>query len=137
LVQEKANFLTSADKELIFDTCLECLINFQSTVNDELVLVIELILRSHHDKVKLLRKLETSALELGKSGQPSISKVTAGRLVTILAGYSGKALKNELVDILKRVFTDAEIEVKKIGISELFPKLIQTLDVDFIELHFQ
>ena len=103
--------------------------NFQSSCNDELVMVIELILKSHPDRARLILKLERVALELGKPSQPSISKVTAGRLITILAGIAGKALKNELVDILKRVFTNTEVEARKIGILEIFPRLLEAMEL--------
>ncbi len=82
--------------------------NLQSASNDEMSAVIELLLKIHSDKAKLLRRLETVALDLGRPAQPSISKVTAGRLATILGVYSGRALKNEFVDVLKRVLSDSE-----------------------------
>ena len=46
-----------------------------------------------------------------------MSKITASRLVTILVGFNGCALKNELFDILKRVLGDTEAEARKIGLS--------------------
>jgi hypothetical protein len=47
----------------------------------------------------------------------------------MLSSYTGRALKNELVDILKKIFIAAEAEARKIAISELFPKLLQFLDL--------
>jgi len=69
--------------------------------------LLQIILKSHSDKNKLIRRLENLALDLGKASQPSMSKITASRLVTILVGFNGCALKNELFDILKRVLADS------------------------------
>lgn len=68
--------------------------SLQFTANEELVSIMEIILKTHNDKIKLIRRLENVALELGKAGQPSMSKITASRLVTILVGLNGCALKN-------------------------------------------
>ena len=96
-----------------------------------------MILNESNERSNLLKKLENQALELGKFNQPSISKVTAGRLITILGSYSGRAIKNELVDILKKIFNDIEVEARKIGISDIFRRLLQVFDQEFVELHFQ
>ena len=63
--------------------------------------------------------------------------MTAGRLITILGNYSGRSIKNEFVDILKKIFNDIEVEARKIGISDIFPRLLQVFDLEFVELHFQ
>lgn len=42
-----------------------------------------------------------------------------------------------MVDILKRVLADSEIEAKKVWLTEIFPRLLQNLDLEFIELHLQ
>lgn len=117
LISEKGNSLASEEVQLIFETCLDCLNNLQSSSNEEMGSVIELLLKVHSDKTTLLKRLESMALDLGRPAQPSISKVTAGRLATILGAYNGRALKNEHVDILKRVLSDSEAEARKIGLE--------------------
>ena len=32
---------------------------------------------------------------------------------------------------------DSEIEARRIWLSEFFPSLLSTLDIEFVELHFQ
>lgn len=49
----------------------------------------------------------------------------------------GRTVKGEMVDILKRVLADSEIEAKKVWLTEIFPRLLQNLDLEFIELHLQ
>lgn len=34
-----------------------------------------------------------------------------------------------MVDILKRVLADSEIEAKKVWLTEIFPRLLQNLDL--------
>ena len=53
--------------------------------------------------------MEDTALELGKPSQPLISKVTSGRLISMLAMYMGRTLKGEMIDIVKRVLADSEV----------------------------
>lgn len=77
------------------------------------------------------------ALDLGKPTQPIISKVTSGRLISILAKYTRRNIKGEMVDILKRILADSEIEAKKVWLSEIFPRLLQNMNLEFIELHLQ
>jgi hypothetical protein len=50
--------------------------------------------------------------------------VIAGRLIPILSKYYGKTIKGEMLDIIKRIIGDSEIEAKKVWISEIFPKLL-------------
>lgn len=69
------------------------------------------------------------ALDLGRPAQPIISKVTAGRLIAVLAKYQGRTVKGEMVDILKRVLADSEIEARKVWVSEIFPHLLQNLEL--------
>lgn len=76
-----------------------------------------------------MRRLEEVALDLGKPSQPIISKVTAGRLIAVLAKYQGRTVKGEMVDILKRVLADSEIEARKVWVSEIFPRLLQNLEL--------
>lgn len=94
-------------------------------------------MRAHPDNRKLVKRLEEAAIELGRPAQPIISKVTAGRLIAVLAKYQGRTVKGELVDILKRVAGDSEAEARKVWVSELFPRLLQNLELEFIELHLQ
>lgn len=54
---------------------------------------------------------------MGKLSEPIISKVIAGRLVPILCKYSGRTLKSELMDIIKRIIADSEAEAKKVFLS--------------------
>ena len=61
---------------------------------------------------------------MGKPSEPIISKVIAGRIVPLLSKYSGRTLKSELIDIIKRIISDSEAEAKKVFLSEIFPKLL-------------
>lgn len=42
-----------------------------------------------------------------------------------------------MIDIIKRVLSDSEVEVKKVWVSEIFPRLLRNLELEFIELHLQ
>lgn len=64
-------------------------------------------MKAHPDNRRLVKRLEEAALELGRPTQPIISKVTAGRLIAVLAKYQGRTVKGEMVDILKRVLGDS------------------------------
>ena len=55
----------------------------------------------------------------------------------MLAVYLGRTLKGEMIDIVKRLLLENEVEVKKVWMSEIFPKLLQNLELEFIELHLQ
>jgi hypothetical protein len=85
--------------------------------------------KAHPDNRRLVRRLEEVALDLGRPVQPIISKVTAGRLIAVLAKYQGRTVKGEMVDILKRVLADSEIEARKVWVSEIFPRLLQNLEL--------
>jgi hypothetical protein len=74
---------------------------------------------------------------LGRPPQPIISKVTSCRLISLLALYLNRTLKGEMIDILKRVLSDNEPEVRKVWVMEIFPKLLRNLDLEFVELHLQ
>ena len=74
---------------------------------------------------------------MGKPSQPIISKVTSGRLISRLAIYLGRTLKGEMIDIVKRVLSDNEVEVRKVWVIEIFPRLLKNLELEFIELHLQ
>lgn len=74
---------------------------------------------------------------MGKPTEPIISKVIAGRLVSIIVKYLGRSIKGEMIDIIKKIITSSEAEAKKIWIQEIFPKLLVNLDIQFIELHLQ
>lgn len=56
-------------------------------------------------------------MDMGKPSEPIISKVIAGRMVPILSKYSGRTLKNELIDIIKRIIADPEAEAKKVFLN--------------------
>lgn len=74
---------------------------------------------------------------MGKQSEPIVSKVIAGRLVPILCKYNGRSIRGELIDIIKRIIGDSEIEAKKVWVTEIFPQLLQHLKIEFIELHLQ
>lgn len=69
---------------------------------------------------------------MGKPTEPIISKVIAGRLVSIIVKYMGRSIKGEMIDIIKKIITSPEAEAKKIWINEIFPKLLENLDIEFI-----
>jgi hypothetical protein len=37
-----------------------------------------------------------------------------------------------MIDIVKRILLDNEVEVKKVWVSEIFPRLLNNLELDFI-----
>jgi hypothetical protein len=82
-----------------------------------MVEVVEQIFNIHKENKKLIKRLEEIILELGKPSQPIISKVTSGRLISILAKYIGRMIKGEMIDILKRILSDNEIEAKKVWVG--------------------
>lgn len=98
---------------------------------------MEAAIRAHSDNGKLVRRLEEVAVELGRPAQPIISKVTSARLISILAKYLGRMVKGEMIDVLKRVVGDNEVEAKKVWVQEIFPRLLANLELEFIELHLQ
>ena len=100
-----------------------------SLANDDLGKVIEATVAVHPQNRKLIKKLEETALELGKPTQPIISKVTSGRLISMLAIYLGRTLKGEMIDIVKRILLENEVEVRKVWVSEIFPRLLQNLEL--------
>lgn len=42
-----------------------------------------------------------------------------------------------MIDIVKRVLSDNEVEVRKVWVIEIFPRLLKNLELEFIELHLQ
>lgn len=92
--------------ELIFETCLECLNNIQSASNEEIKSLLELIIKIHPKSNNLLKRMEDVALDLGKAAQPIISRVTSGRIISILTAYSPSSIRGEMIDILKRILAD-------------------------------
>jgi hypothetical protein len=46
-------------------------------------------------------------------------------------------IKGQMIDILKRILNDNEIEARKVWVGEIFPKLLERLELDFVELHLQ
>ena len=76
-------------------------------------------------------------MEMGKPTEPIISKVIAGRLVSVVVKHIGRSIKGEMIDIIKKIINSSEAEAKKIWINEIFPKLLENLDTEFIELHLQ
>ena len=97
LLELQAANLTSKELELMFVSSLECLNNLQSSANDEFGTVMEAVLRNSIDRVGLLRRMESRALELGKASQPIISKVGAARMVCLPSKYGNRTLKGEMV----------------------------------------
>lgn len=67
--------------------------NLHSPANDDMGAVLEATIKNHPDNRKLIKRLEETALELGRPNQPIISKVTSGRLISILAKYMGRMIK--------------------------------------------
>jgi len=53
--------------------------------------------------------LETEILELGKVSQPTISKVTSGRLITVVSKFVNNNINGKMIDIVKRILADTEI----------------------------
>jgi hypothetical protein len=74
-----------------------------------MTLVLEKTIKTHPDNRKLIKRLEEVVLDLGKPSQPIISKVTSGRLISILAKYMGRMIKGEMIDILKRILANNEV----------------------------
>ena len=74
---------------------------------------------------------------MGKNTEPIISRVIAGRLISIIVKFQDRAIKGLMIDILKKIITSSEAEARKIWVNEIFPKLLQNLNIDFIELHLQ
>jgi hypothetical protein len=122
---------------LIFDTCLECLNNLQAPSNEPMGRVVAAVLSKHVGAKELLRRMEEKAAELGRSSQPLLSRIAACRLISLLAPYSNRALRAELVDVLKRLAGEGEVEARKVWLTEIFPRLLLHLELEFIELHFQ
>ena len=50
----------------------------------------------------------------------------------MLAVYLGRTIKGEMIDIVKRLLLDNEIEVRKVWVSEIFPRLLKNLELEFI-----
>ena len=74
---------------------------------------------------------------MGKNTEPIISRVIAGRLISIIVKFQDRAIKGLMIDILKKIITSSEAEARKIWVNEIFPKLLQNLNIDFIELQLQ
>jgi hypothetical protein len=91
----------------------------------------------YEEKSELIKNLEKTVLEMGKQSEPIVSKVIAGRLIPILSKYYGKTIKGEMLDIIKRIIGDSEVEAKKVWIGEIFPKLLENLKFELIEIHLQ
>lgn len=83
--------------------------NLHSLANEHMTLVLEKTIKTHPDNRKLIKRLEEVVLDLGKPSQPIISKVTSGRLISILAKYMGRMIKGEMIDILKRILANNEV----------------------------
>ncbi len=106
-----------------------------SEANDAFIALVETIIKIQSEKS--IKRMEGLILELGRPTQPVISRVTSARLISIVVRHTGRTIKGEMVDILKRVINDTEVEVRKVWISEFFPRLLRSLDLEYIELHFQ
>lgn len=78
---------------------------------------VDTIVEMSDDKSDLLRALEKTVLEMGRQSEPIVSKVIAGRLVPILCKFNGRSIRGELIDIIKRIITDSEIEAKKVWVT--------------------
>lgn len=57
----------------------------------------------------MMQIMERNIYELGKNTQPIVSKVIAGRLVTIFSKENNGVIKGEMIDIIKRIIMDSEI----------------------------
>lgn len=64
---------------------------------------------------------------MGKASEPIISKVISGRLIPIYLKYTGRVIRGEMIDIVKRIISDSEVEAKKVWVNEIFPKLLENL----------
>lgn len=64
-------------------------------------------------------------LELGRTNQPIVSKVTAGRLISIVFHECNKKVKVAMMDILKSILAHPESEARRIWLTEIFPKLMR------------
>lgn len=53
----------------------------------------------------------------------------AGRLVPIFCKYNGRSMKGEMIDIIKRIISDSEIEAKKVWVTEIFTQLLKYLRI--------
>lgn len=42
-----------------------------------------------------------------------------------------------MIDIVKRILLESEVEVRKVWVSQIFPRLLNNLELQFIELHLQ
>lgn len=72
---------------------LDCLNNWNCALNERLINLAEKIIELYPHPNHLVKKLEKTALELGKNNQPIISRVIAGRLISILPRYMGGMIK--------------------------------------------
>lgn len=65
--------------------------------------------------------------DLGQHSNPIVTKVIAARIVPLIAKYNSHVANGELMDIIKRISSDAEVEANKIYLKDIFPQLLQHL----------
>lgn len=133
----KISQFKSEDLVLVFNSLLKALRNWTTINSQHLIEGIEFIVEAASYKTEFLQILEKEALDMGKQTEPIISKVMAGRMIPILCKYNAGFLKAELMDIIKRILTDSEVEAKKFFLQEIFPRLLEHLKLEYIELHLQ
>ena len=73
---------------------------------------------------------------MSKLTQPIISRVSAGRLISIVSKYM-KKLKPYMIDTLRSIISYSDEEPKVIWIEEFFPKLLKNCEFTFLEVHLQ
>lgn len=137
LVEAQRNCLAPDELSRIFQTCVKCMYLWNWTVNEKCVRVIEIILRVDPNRRSLVEELEKIVVELGKANQPIVSKVTAGRIISVIFQDCTRKLKASMMDILKSILAHPESEARRIWLTEIFPKLLKKSEPAFIEIHLQ
>ena len=61
---------------------------------------------------------------MGKPTNPIISRVNAARLMSIYPRYTHGNLRGQMIEILKKVHCDNEVEARKAWVKEIFPKML-------------
>lgn len=124
-----ATKLETKQLNAIFECTIKALRNWTTIANQHLIEAVDTIVEMSPDKLELLKSLEKTVLEMGRQSEPIVSKVIAGRLIPILCRYNGRSIKGEMIDIIKRIIGDAEIEAKKVWVTEIFPQLLRYLKI--------
>lgn len=132
LLESQRGALTPEDLSRVFQTMVKCMYLWNWTVNEKCVRVIEQLLKMDPNRRALVDELEKIVVELGKANQPIVSKVTAGRIISIIFQDCTKKVKASMMDILKSILAHPESEARRIWLTEIFPKLLKNSEVTFI-----